>query len=461
MTEYLALARSIVARATASQAGLEVEALIMSGSETEILVQSGAVEKLSQSGSRGLGVRAILRDADGGRVGYAYTSNLSDTSVDETWRMAAALAQIATPDPYRSLPDPQSSAADDLEIFDPAFAALPIEQKIDFLKRVEAAALAADPRILTTQNCSYQDGVTHVDLANSRGFAGSYSRTFAASYLYAVAKGDDGGMTSGIGIGVSNYFADLDADTIGREAANNALDILSGELMPTGRGTVVFAPFVAAEILTYLAFALSAQSMQRGRSFLAGKVGQEIGSDKVTLLDNGRMPRGLASAPFDGEGVPTGATKLVDEGILQRVIYDTYTARRASSDATPVGSTGNAGRSSYRSLPSLSPSNFYLQPGDQTPDEIIAAVAHGLYVTNIMQTGGINPVTGDCSMGANGVLIENGKLTRPISGVTVATTLDDLLKHISAVGTDLRFVPLAGSIGSPTIRVDNVMIGGA
>jgi PmbA protein len=462
MTDYLATAQAIVARASAALPQLEIEALIMQDSETSILVQNGSVEKLSQSGGRGLGVRAILRDERGARVGYAYTSDLSDASMDETWRMAAALAEVATPDPQRGLPDPKPISTDDLEIHDPTFETLPIERKIDLVKGVESAAMGSDARILTTQNCEYQDAVVDVYLANSRGFAGSYRRTFAAAYTVAVARGEDGGMTSGMGLGVSNYFADLDAGRIGREAAENALRILSGDSMPTGRATVVFAPFVAAEILVYLAFALSAQAMQRGRSFLAGKIGQDIGSDKVTLLDNGRMKRGLASAPFDGEGVPTSATKLVDEGILQRVIYDTYTARRAAAEgAAEVGSTGNAGRQSYRAQPTLSPSNFYLQPGDQTPESIIAGVESGLYVTNIMQTGGINPVTGDCSMGANGMLIENGVLTRPISGVTVATTLDELLRNITAVGSDLRFIPFSGAIGAPTIRVDNVMIGGA
>jgi PmbA protein len=456
MTDYLALAQSIVAAASASASDVEIEALILDGRETEIQVSGGAVEKLSQSGTRGLGVRAIARDERGGRSGYAYTSDLSDAGIRDTWQMAVALAALATPDPYRALPDPQPISSEDLQIYDPALETLPVEDKIAFLKRVEAAALSADPRVFATQMCQYQDGAVHFSLANSRGFAGAYSRTFAAAFLFAVARGESE-MTSGVGIGVSNFFADMDAERIGREAADNALNILSGAPMPTGRATVVFAPFVAAEILAYLSFALSAEAMQRGRSFLADKIGQEIGSDKVTLLDNGRMPRGLASAPFDGEGVPTSATKLVDEGILQRVIYDSYTARRAGN----VGSTGNAGRQSHRSEPALSPSNFYLQPGDQTPEEVIAGVEHGLYVTRIMQTGGINPVTGDCSMGANGLLIEHGKLTRPINGVTVATTLPELLRQISAVGSDLRFVPFAGSIGAPTIRVDNVMIGGA
>jgi PmbA protein len=212
---------------------------------------------------------------------------------------------------------------------------------------------------------------------------------------------------------------------------------------------------VSGQILGYLSMALTAEAMQRGRSFLVGKMGQEVGSDKVSLLDNGRLKRGLASAPFDGEGVPTSATRLIDEGILQNVIYDTYTARQDG-----VASTGNAQRRSHRSLPRLAPSNFYLQPGNLSPDEIVAGVDRGLYVTRIMQTGGTDPITGDCSMGASGLWIENGQLVRPVSGVTVATTLPDLLRNVVAVGSDLRVVPFFGAIGAPTIRVEGVTIGG-
>ncbi len=449
MTDYLSLARDVVRRVTESHS-VEAEAYIQADQETEVRVSGGNVEKLTQAGSLGLGVRVI----DGGRVGYAYTSDLSEAGIEQTWRAAVDLASIATPDPNRALPEPQPISDDNLGIFDPELERIPVDQRVEFAKRMERAALDYDPRIVVTQFCSYNDTVTHVYLANSRGFAGSYDRTTLSAFMFAVARGENG-MTSGTGLMAANRFADMDADAIGAEAARAALDILDGKPVETQQTTVVFHPLVAGQILTYLSIALSAQSIQRGRSFLVGKQGQEIGSDKVTLLDNGRMVGGLASAPFDGEGVPTRATRLVDEGVFQRMIYDSYTARRDG-----VESTGNAARGSHRSLPSLAPSNFYIQPGNETPEEIIAGVERGLFVTNIMQTGGIDPATGDCSMGANGVWIENGKLTHPVGGVTVATTLSDFLMNISAVGSDLRVVPFFGAIGAPTLRVEKVMVGG-
>ena len=448
MTDYLELAQDVARRA--STRGMEAEAIIMDEQETMIRVDRGQVEQLSQSGSKGLGVRVI----DGGRVGYAYTSDFSAASIEETWRAALGLARVATPDEHRALPDPQPIPDEDLEIWDPDLPAVSTEEKIAFAKQVEEDALACDPRVVMTNNCTYQDAIAHVYLANSRGFAGAYDRTVAFSYVFGIGR-DEGGQTMAFGLGASNFYRDLDAQAIGREAGQRAVQILGGRPVETQTGTVIFDPMVTGEILGYLSMALTAEAMQRGRSFLIGKMGQQVGADRVSLLDNGRLKRGLASAPFDGEGVPTSATRLIDEGVLQNVIYDTYTARKDG-----VASTGNAQRGSHRSLPSLAPSNFYLQPGILSPDEIIASVGRGLYVTRIMQTGGTDPITGDCSMGASGLWIENGQLTRPVTDVTVATTLPDLLQNIVAVGNDLRVVPFMGIIGAPTIRVEGVTIGG-
>lgn len=446
--EYLKIAQEVVASAAAL--GVEAEALITDEVETTIQLGNGDVEKLSQSASKGMGVRVI----DGGRVGYAYTSDFSSESVEKTWKTAVELAAIGTPDTHRTLPEPQSIPEEDLEIWDEQFTSITPEQKIEFLKQVTQAALAFDSRVLMIPMCVYQDSIGRVYLANSKGFAGSYGRTVAFSYLMSIAR-DGNDMVQAFGLGASNYFSDLSAKEIGEEAARRAVQILNGKPVPTQTCTVVLDPLVAGELLAYLSAAMTAEAMQKGRSFLLDKLGQEVASDKVSLLDNGRMKRGLATAPFDGEGVPTSATRLIDEGIFQNVIYDSYTAKKAG-----VKSTGNAQRESHRQLPRLGASNFYIQPGHKTQEEIISEVENGLYVTRIMQTGGIDPISGDCSMGAYGVWIQNGKLTDPVSGVTIATTLPDFLKNISEVGSDLRMVPLAGAISTPTIRVDHVTVGG-
>jgi PmbA protein len=448
MTDYLELARDIARRAAVR--GVEAEAIIMDEQETKVRVDRGTVEQLAQSGSRGLGVRVI----DRGRVGYGYTSDFRPGNIDDTWQAAAALARVASADEHRSLPDPQPIPEEDLEIWDPELPRVTVEQKIALAQQVEEAALACDPRVAMTNRCTYQDSIAHVYLANSRGFAGAYSRTTAFAYVIGIGRDEDG-QTMAFGVDASNHFHDLDAQAIGQEAGLGAVQLLGGRPVETQIGTVVLDPMVTGSVLAVISQALTAESVQRGRSFLAGRMGQEVGCDKVSLLDNGRLKRGLASAPFDGEGVPTSATRLIDEGILQQAIHDSYTARKEG-----IASTGNAQRGSHRSLPVLGPSNFYLQPGTQSEAEIIAGVERGLYVTRIMQVGGINPVNGDCSMGASGLWIENGQVGRPISGVTIATTLPDLLQNIVAVGKDLRVVPFAGAIGATALRVDGVTIGG-
>jgi len=444
--DYLQLAQEIVERG--AQAGPEVEAYIQLSTEAQIEVNRGKVQRLSQADSRGLGVRVI----DGGRMGYAYTSDFD--AAEETLAEALALAQAADPDPYRALPEPQPVTEASLEIYDPALETTPMETKVAMALAIEAAALASDPRVVAAMMGGYMDEVAHVILANSRGFAGRYAKSFAAGYLHAVAR-DEQGQTMGLGLGLSPFLDELDPAAIGREAGLKAVRILGGQPVETQQVTVVFDPITAAELVTWLAQALTAEAMQRQRSFLVDKIGQVVASDCVTLLDNGRLARGLASAPFDGEGVPTSATRLIDQGVLQAVLHNSYTARKEG-----VRSTGNAMRQSHRSLPQLGPSNFYLQPGSTRPEEIIAGVDRGLYVTSTMNVGGINPVSGDYSVGASGLWIENGELTEPVSGVTVGSTLGEILNHVVAVGNDLRFVPFGGIAGAPTIRVEGMVIAG-
>lgn len=446
---YLELAQSVVEQA--GQRGVEAEAFVNVGQESEIQVAQGQVEKLSQAGSKGLGVRVVVD----GKMGYAYTSDFSPASVARLLDEAVALAEVVDGDEYRQLPTPAAVPNDDLEIYDPAIAALSAEKKVAMAKQIEAAALAYDSRIFLTNRCTLLTQTGTVAIANTRGVAGSYDKAFIAGFLMAFAQ-DESDRAMGFHVGVSSNLADFDPEEIGRGAAQKAVRLLGGKPVPTQRATVVYSPFAAHSITAALASALSAQSMQRKRSFLQGQMGQTVASDMVTLLDNGRLPGGLATRPFDDEGVPTGATRLIDEGVLQAVLHDTYTAAREGTNS----STGNATRNGHAGLPSVQPSNFYFQPGPQSAEEIIAGVEKGLYVESVMNTHSINPVSGDYSVSAVGYWIENGQIVHPVNGVTIAISLQDWLHNVKAVANDLVFMPMGGSIGSPTIRVDDVMIGG-
>lgn len=447
---YLELARSVVEQA--GQQGVEAEAFVNVGQESQILVDRGQVEKLSQAGRKGIGVR-VLRE---GKMGYSYTSDFTQASLTRTIEAAIALAEVADGDEYRTLPAPQPLPDDDLEIYDPAIVALASEEKVAMAKRIEQAALGYDPRVVLTNRCTFLSMTGTVAIANSKGVAGSYDKSFVGGFTMAMAA-DDNDRSMAFGFGFGSRLADFDPDAVGRDAGRKAVSMLGGKAVPTQSATVVYSPFAAVSIAGALSRALGADAIQRNRSFLQGKQGETVASDMVTLLDNGRLPGGVATRPFDDEGVPTSATRLIDEGVFQAVLHDHYTATR---DGT-AGSTGNASRAGHASLPGLSASNFYFQPGQQSPDEVIAGVEKGLYVETVMNTASINPISGDYSVSAKGYWIEGGKLRHPVNEVTIAISLQNLLHNISAVGNDLTFVPMFGALGSPTIRVDGVRIGGS
>jgi PmbA protein len=446
--DYLQLAQEVVDQA--KSAGAEADAFISIGKQTNIQVNRGEVEKLSHAGSKGLGVRIIKE----GKMGYAYTSDFSAESVARTTEAALALAEAADADENRVLPPLQSIPETDLQIYDPAIAATAMEEKVAFAKELEAAALAADERVVMTNRATYLDAIFDVYLVNSNGFSGSYKKSFAGSFLMAMAAEGDERATA-FGVGVSSSLADLDAKAIGTEAGEKAAKLLGGKPVATQEATVVYSPFAAAGLVGTFARALTAEAMQRSRSFLQGKMGQDVAADVVTILDNAILPGGMASRPFDDEGHVSQATRLINEGVLEAVLHDAYTAHKEGTN-----STGNANRGSHRQSPSLAPSNFYIQPGNQTPEELIAGVKKGLYVVNTMNTHSINPVSGDYSVSAQGFWIEDGQLGQPVNEVTIALPLDKLLKSVKGVANDLIFLPFGGAIGSPTFSVDGVMIGG-
>ncbi len=458
--DYLKLAKDVVSQAV--EWGVEAEAYINVGQNTEINVDRGEVEKLSQAGAKGLGVR-VIRDGKGGsarhsgaRLGYAYTSDFSANSIRRTIEAAVTLAEVADGDVYRSLPEPQPAPDEELDIYDQALVDLPIERKVEMAKQLERVALGYDKRIVLTNPCMLLSQVGTVAIANSKGIAGSYDKSFIGGFLMAMAA-DENDRSMAFGFGFGSRLADFAPAEVGEDAARKAVGMLGGKPVPTQRATVVYSPLAATSVLGALSRAVGADALQRNRSFLKDKIGQPVAADMVSVLDNGRLPGGIATRPFDDEGVPTAATRLIDEGVLQTALYDHYTATRDGA----ASSTGNASRGSHASIPGLDASNFYFQPGLQTPEEVIAGVERGLYVESVMNTASINPISGDYSISAKGYWIENGALSYAVNEVTIALPMQELLQNIKAIGNDLTFVPMMGALGSPTIRVDGVMIGGS
>lgn len=423
------------------------EVFLISSKDLSIDVSNGSVETLKLAEDRGLGVR-IFKD---GRIGFAYTSDLGQTAIDEILRQALANSDRTSPDEFNYMPKPGGGYAN-LNLFDPEIARVPAEEKIEIAKTMEQAAKEYDPRITITERSSFFDAEYEVSLANSLGITADYRGAYCGCYADLVAE-EKGESQTGFAISMNLNFKDLDPLRIGREAAAKAVRKLGAATVGTQKAVIVFDPYVATGFLGVIAPALSAEAVQKGKSLFGGKVGQQVASDKITIIDNGAMEGGIASAPFDGEGVPTSETILVQNGHLNGYLHNTYTAAKDG-----VTSTGNGVRSSFKSTPEVGTTNFYIKPGAHNPDDLIKDIGSGLYITDVMGMHTANPISGDFSVGAAGIWIENGKLTKAVRGVAIAGNILELLKEVEGVGSDLTFF---GGKGSPTLRISKMTISGS
>jgi PmbA protein len=415
-----------------------------------VKVFRGAVEELTSARRKGAGLR-VFQD---GSVGYAYASDLSEESLGEVVEIALANARVADHDPDSVLPAPRDKPAA-VDVYDAGLDQASDEQRIELALAVEAAALAADPRVKSVDESVYADGDAQVFIANSGGVRGSFREGHC--YAYAYVLGEQGGqIETGLSFTVGRKPADLDPQRCGVEAATRAVELLGATKTQTTRTTVVLDPFVAASFFGVLSSALTAEAVQKGRSLFAGRLGEQVAGPGVTLTDDGIHPDGLASAPFDGEGVPCRRTPLIADGVLQGFLYNVRTGHRDGRE-----STGNGARGSYQTMPGVGPTNLVLS-GPQVPfDKLIGAIEHGVLVTNAIGIhSGANPVSGEFSVGISGLLIEGGRVGQPVHEVTMAGDIVSMLRSIVALGDDARWVP-SGSILTPSVAIEGVSIGGA
>jgi PmbA protein len=411
----------------------------------------GAVESLTEATSRGVGVRVFT----GGRSGYAYGSDLSEGALAAVARAATEAASVTEPDEHAGLPE-RCAAAEVAPLTSPEFGDWSTERKVELALAVERGARERDPLITNVEDAVYSDSGARVALANSDGFSSTYDQTQCYAYAYAFA-GSGSDLMTGLGVATGRGPGDLDPEAIGAEAANRALALHGARRTKSRRCPVVLDPYVSASFASIVGGTLSAQAVQRGRSLFADKEGEQVADPLVRLVDDGLAPEGLATAPFDGEGVPHQETVLVDGGRLRTFLFDHYTAHRAGRS-----STGNGGRGSYRAPPAVSATNLLLGPGESSTEELIAAAGDGFYVMDV--TGlhaGVNPASGTFSVGASGRLIENGELGQPVREATIASDLVSMLLAVRAVGSEARWVPFGGSVKAPPVLIGEMTVGGA
>ena len=446
------LATDVVERALRAGA-TEAEVVIREGDEFSTLVRLGQVETLKESGARGIGLRVFLGASGAHRTANTSTSDFSDAGLAHLVSGAMDLAQVTSQDPFAGLPEASAMGRLDGELdlyYDDVYS-LPTAQRIEHARRAEAAALAADPRLKKSDGGSFDAATGHKVMANSRGFVGEYRRSYCSLSAMPIAETEQGSMQRDYWYSSARTLARLDSpESIGAEAARRTLRRLNARRVPTQRVPIVFAPEIARSLISNIFEAANGDSIYRGASFWTNQLGQQVASANVTVIDDGTMPGLFGTAPFDGEGLPTRRTVIVEKGVLKNYLLNTYTGRKLNMQSTGNASRGLAG------TPGIGAGNLFLEKGTVTPQQLLAEVKSGFYVTELMGFG-VNMVTGDYSRGAAGLWIENGELTFAVEEVTIAGNLKEMLNNITAIADDLEF---RGAVASPTLRIDGMTIAG-
>ena len=449
MTELLDLATTLAGRAAS---GEEVEAFLTHERSFQVKAYDGEVESLSSAEPRGAGVRVV---ADR-RVGFAYTTDLSSAGLEAVLGQARANAAFATPEDAAGLAARWDSTPADIDrLVDPSHQGVSADEKVAFAIELERATRANDARIRAVEEAVYSDSDSEVAIATSTGISGTYRRTDAWCYSVAIATEDDDTQV-GFDFDLARGLSGLDAHDVAERSARRALDILGAAKIPSAKMPVVFDPYTSGQWLGVLGSALTADAVQKGRSLFGGKIGELVASETLSLVDDGRAPGAPGSSPWDDEGVPTGATRIIGDGVLESFLYDTRTGRREGR-----GSTGNASRAGFKSVPSPSPSNLAFASTGESRAEVLAKAGRALLVQDFHGVhSGANPVSGDFSVGATGRMIEDGDLGAPVKEVTIAAPMLEMLTNVEAVATDLRWLPFGGSFGGATTLISEMTIAG-
>ena len=461
------LAERAVAMAVRAGAA-DAEAVLIAGEEFGVSVRLGQVEQLTESGSRALGLRVFFDGGDGVRTASTSTSDLSADGVERMVAGAVELAKVTGADPFAGLPEREAFGSHDaaaLELYFDDVDAIPAAERIEMAKRCEAAAMAVDARIQNSSGASFDASSSHRVMVNSRGFRGEYRRSYCGFSVTPIAQEANGAMQRDYWYTSARSARLLDGpEEVGREAARRALRRLGARRVPTQHCPVVFAPEVARGLMGNLLNAADGDSIYRNASMFAGKLGEQVAGENITMVDDGTMVfdrpvpgggmmrvGGFGTSPFDGDGLLTRRTVVIERGVLKELMLNTYTARKLGMPSTAKASRGLAGS------PGIGGGNYFLEPGDVTPEALIGDVKSGLYVLSTMGFG-TNLVTGDYSQGVSGLWIENGELAYPVEEITIAGNMKEMFRNVSAIGNDLEF---RGSGAVPTVRIEGMTVAGS
>ncbi len=443
------LAEVAIGIASMAGGGEQVEAFVARGVETEVRAYQGQVEHFSSAASAGVGGR-VVKD---GRQGFAYAGSLEDDVIAGVLAEARDNAAFATPDEHVALGVPDGVAAAAVEVWDESLGSWPTDAKVEMALEVERAARAADSRVRQVSSADYEDASVEAAIATSTGIAASSRRTVCHVSVSVIAgEGDD--SHSGVGFSVGRGPHALDPDRAVADALERATRLIGGTKARSGQVTVVFDPRVTSTLLGVLASSLSGEAVTKGRSLFAGRVGEEVAAPEVTLVDDPTDSRAYGAARYDAEGLASRSNALIERGSLRGFVFDTISAHRAGTV-----STASAVRGGYASTPVASCRALALAPGTLDAAGVLKSVGDGIYVQSITGVhSGVNPVSGDFSVGAEGLVIRGGELAEPVREVTVASTIQRMLMGIVAIGSDVEWLP--GVAAGQTIAIEAMTLSG-
>lgn len=444
-----------IARGVAEQAagGEEIEAYVVRSRTTEVRAHKGEVESFSQADSEGVGVRVLVD----GRQGYAYCGSLEAADVAYALGEARDNAAFSQPDPALALARSDDCAGVEpaqLDLWRDEMTSVGPEEKIRIALDLEAATHRLDDRVRAVESADYGDNLVETAVANSHGVTATSRRTSCSCASHAIA-GEGEATQTGYGFSLGRALSDLDVEATAREAVERSTRLLGARQIPTTRLPVILDPLVAHSFIGLLGTPLSGESLSRGRSFFADRVGAVVAAPELTLTDDPTDPTAYSAGAYDGEGVPTRRTELVVDGRLLGFAHNVVSARRVGNGARTTGAAVRG----FTSPPGVGFRNLHATPGAKTLEELLAEAGDALYVQSV--TGlhsGTNPISGDFSAGASGLRVRAGAMAEPVREVTIASTLQRMLLDIAAVGSEVRFLP--GGASSPLL-ISEMTVGGS
>ena len=443
--QFLEFARSGLAKAR--QMGADhAEVFVVKNRSQEIEIKDDSLDQIKQSESQGVGLRVIK----GNRQGFSFSSDFRSSAVDKMVTQAIANSTYNDEEPALYFPE-QGRYYPQPDLYDAATGAHTMEEKIELAKETARQAKLYDSRVKSIERSGYEEGEIEMWLANSHGLSLYQKGSFCGLFALALSE-QDGEQQSGYGMNSCISYRDLSPEEAGKMAGRRAVQLLGASQVKSGVMDLVLEPLIAMQMMGIISSCFSGEAVLKNKSFLAGKLGEVVASRELTLIDDGTMPGRLGSASFDGEGTAAQRTVLLENGVLKNYLYDCLSAKKAGAV-----STGNGMRGSYKGVPHIGTSNYYLEAGSLSPEQLIGSVEKGIYVTEILGAHTANPVSGDFSFGTSGILIEHGKLSHPVRGITIAGNFQQLLQKISGIGSDLTFY---GSQGAPTIRISDISVSG-